>query len=243
VSGAGAYIASVLYLLPGLLIGTVLHELAHAAFAARFGDPAPRRRLSLDPRRHLDPLGTATLLIAGFGWNRPVTIDPLFLRRTGPRAATTLAGPLANLIVAAVFAVALRVEVLTSGIDVGGLLVLSQHSLQGIVTGVLMQGFLVNLALLVFNLVPLPGLDGYVLARCLWFHSSPRLFLWLEAQRGLVYGLAVVVVVALPELTGGAVNPLAAATVGLAGAAYAHMVEPGVTPLFLALPNVFTLFA
>ena len=244
-SGPGAYIAIVLYMLPGFVVGSVIHELAHAAVAIRCGDPSPRlqHRLTLDPRHQLDPFGTAALLVAGFGWGRPMHAGTLHLRGGVQRAAVALAGPLAHLVVAAVFAVALRVEVIASGIDLGGFLVLSQFTAQGIVAGVLLQGFLVNVALFVFNALPLPGLDGYAALRSVLFTRRPQLFLWAEHYRLALYAAVVLAIVALPELTARAFAPLSAATIGLSGTLYAHLVEPGVTPLFLPLPNVFTLFA
>ncbi|TMB92557.1 MAG: site-2 protease family protein [Chloroflexi bacterium] len=243
-SGPGAYVAVVLYVLPGLVIGSVLHELAHAAVAMRCGDPTPRRSrlLTLDPRRHLDPFGTSALLIAGIGWSKPVSPDPLHVRRNTQRAAIAVAGPLANLAVAAAFAIALRVEVLASGINVDGFLILAQFTAQGILVGLLLEGFLVNVALFVFNALPLPGLDGYAVLRSALFTRAPRAFLWMENQRFVLYAAVIIVVVLLPQTTHGVINPLSSVTVGLAGQLYSHAVEPGVTPLFLPLPNVFTLF-
>ena len=244
-SGPAAYVAVVLYMLPGLVIGSVLHELAHAAVAVRSGDPTPRRhrRLTLDPRRHLDPFGTSALLIAGIGWSKPVSLEPLYVRRNNQRIAIAVAGPLAHLAVAAAFAIALRVEVLASGINVGGFLILAQFTAQGVLLGILLEGFLVNVALFVFNSLPLPGLDGYAALRSAMFTRTPHAFLWIEHQRFVLYAAVIIVVVLLPQVTHGVVNPLASVTVGLAGQLYSHAVEPGVTPLFLALPNVFTLFA
>jgi hypothetical protein len=71
---------------------------------------------------------------------------------------------------------------------------------------------------------------------------DPRLFFWMEQYRVALYAAVIVVTVALPQLTRGLVNPLATATIGTATLLRAHAVEPGVTPLFLGLPNVFTLF-
>jgi Zn-dependent protease len=231
-------------MLPGLVVGSVIHELAHAAVAMRCGDPTPRRsrRLTLDPRRHLDPFGTSALLIAGIGWSKPVLLEPLFVRRNTQRAAIAVAGPLAHLAVAASFAIALRVEVLASGIDVGGFLILAQFTVQGILVGILLEGFLINVALFVFNALPLPGLDGYAALRSALFTRAPRAFLWMEDQRFVLYAAVIIVVVLLPQATHGAVNPVSSVTVGLAGLVYSHAIEPGVTPIFLPLPNVFTLF-
>ena len=242
-SGPGAYLAVILYTLPGLVIGLVIHELAHAAVSLRAGDISPRRdgRMTLDPRRHLDPFGVTALLVAGFGWGRPVRLDPALLRSPGQRAAVAAAGPLSHVVVAAVFAIAARVEQAASGIDVGGFVTQAQSSAQAILLGVLLQGFFINVALFVFNSLPLPGLDGYAVLRNLLYARIPRAFQLLEINRFVVYALVVVVAVALPEATNGAVNPFAAMTVGTAGVVFAHAVEPGITPIFLGLPNIFML--
>jgi Zn-dependent protease len=242
-SGPAAYAGLILYTLPGLVTGLVIHELAHAAVALRCGDPSPRRdgRMTLDPRRHLDPFGFPVLLVAGFGWAKPVSLNPLHLRSARQRAAVAAAGPLAHLAVAAVFAIALRVEQAASGIDLNGFETQAQSGAQAILLGVLLQGFFINIALFVFNALPIPGLDGFAFLRSLAFGSVPRLFLSLERNRYIVYALIVFVVVALPEATHGLVNPLAAATTGTATVLFNHVVDPGVTPIFMGLPNIFML--
>jgi Zn-dependent protease len=243
-SGPGFYLAVLLYTLPGLIIGLVVHELTHSAVALRFGDPSPRRDrlMTLDPRKHVDPLGLAMLVLSGFGWSKPVRLDPVFLRDARHRAAVAASGPLAHLVIAAFFAVALRVEVAASGLDVNSLEILAGFTAPRILFGILLQGFFINVALFVFNALPLPGLDGYAVLRSLLFSRVPQLFQWLEHQRLVAYAAVAVVVVSLPELTHGAVNPFAAATTGSATALYTHLVEPGVMPLLLGLPNIFSLF-
>jgi Zn-dependent protease len=245
VTGPGTYLAIVLYTLPGFVIGSVIHELSHAAIALRSGDPTPRRdhRMTLDPRRNIDALGCAALFIAGFGWGRPVALDPLYLRDGRRRAAVAAAGPIAHLVVAAIFAMALRVEVLGSGIDPGGFDTLAQLTVQGVIFGLLLQGFLVNLALFVFNALPLPGLDGYAVVRSLLFGRAPRTFLFIEHYRFVLYALVALAALLPTQLTGGAVNPIAAVTIGAASVTFEHLVLPGVTPIFIGLPNVFTVFS
>ncbi len=244
-SGPGVYLAVLLYTLPGLLIGLIVHELTHAAMALRFGDPTPRRdgQLTLDPRRHVDPFGFMALVLAGFGWSKPVRLDPVFLRGAMRRAGVAAAGPFSNLVTTAVFALALRVEVAASGLDVRSVDVLAGVTTAKVLYGILLQGFLINLALFVFNALPLPGLDGYAALRSLLFTRIPGVFQWLERQRLVVYTAVVALVLALPEVTHGAVNPFVAVTSGFAATLYEHVVQPGVTPIFLGLPNIFALFS
>jgi Zn-dependent protease len=245
VTGPGTYLAIVLYTLPGFVIGSVIHELSHAAIALRCGDPTPRRdrRMTLDPRRNLDAFGTAATLIAGFGWGRPVPLDPLYLRDGRRRAAVAAVGPIAHLVVAAIFAIALRVELLGSGIDPAGFDTLAQLTVQGVVFGVLLQGFLVNIALFVFNALPLPGLDGYAVLRSLVFGRAPHVLLAVEQYRYALYAVIALLVVLPPQVTNGGVNPIAAMTTGAASLTFEHLVVPGVTPILLGLPNLFILFS
>ncbi|MCL6522273.1 MAG: site-2 protease family protein [Firmicutes bacterium] len=132
---------------PGLLLGLVLHELAHAWTADRLGDPTARLagRLTLNPLAHLDPLGTVLLLLFGFGWARPTPVEPANLR--SPRrddVLVTAAGPLANLGLAFAALLALRA---LPGLGASG-------------ASALWTVAAVNVYLAVFNLLPVPPLDG-----------------------------------------------------------------------------------
>jgi Zn-dependent protease len=133
-----------------LLVGLTFHEFSHALLADQLGDHRPRAmgRLTLNPIPHIDPIGAAMLLLAGFGWAKPVMVNPGALRG-GRRAMATvaIAGPIANLVVAIGFAVVYRVLDLT-GLEQGFLLELVR----------LIVAFNVLLAL--FNLIPIPPLDG-----------------------------------------------------------------------------------
>jgi Zn-dependent protease len=144
-------------LLPVILFALSFHELGHAWTALRFGDSTARDlgRVSLDPRRHLDPIGTIMVFVAGFGWAKPVPIDPSRLKnphRDGLWIAA--AGPLANLLTAIASGLVLQALVRTGAIEqlpgaageaVLRLCILSVH---------------VNLALMAFNLIPIHPLDG-----------------------------------------------------------------------------------
>ena len=135
-----------------LVVGITFHEFSHALLADQLGDHRPRAlgRVSLNPLRHLDPLGALFFLLAGFGWGKPVPVNAYALRpgRTG-LTYVAVAGPIANFAVAAAVAVIFRV------LQQAGLL--DAPFLREVVA--LIVYF--NVALGLFNLIPIPPLDGY----------------------------------------------------------------------------------
>jgi len=137
-----------------LVMALTLHEFAHAYTADLLGDRLPRAygRVSLNPARHLDPLGTLLLFLVGFGWAKPVQFRPEALRSKRFGAAlVALAGPLMNLLLGVLGVVALRIAVSTLGID----------EVRFGQVGIFLQTFIsINILLAVFNLMPLPPLDG-----------------------------------------------------------------------------------
>lgn len=141
-----------------LLVAFSVHELAHALTADRMGDYTPRSqgRITLNPLRHLDPFGTIMLLISGFGWAKPVMVNPYNLRgnpRTG-MAIVAAAGPISNLVLAALAAIPFQLGLLPITFDAGGGVLPSLPFL-------LFQFVWINLILAFFNLIPVPPLDGY----------------------------------------------------------------------------------
>jgi Zn-dependent protease len=143
-----------------LIIAFTFHELAHAITAVQLGDDTPRRmgRVTLNPLAHLDPLGSLLLLFAGFGWAKPVLVNPYNLR-TGPNlgmAVVAAAGPFSNLVMAALAAIPLRLDLVP---DIGGGQVLPTLS------GFLGEFIFLNLILMLFNLIPITPLDGSKILR------------------------------------------------------------------------------
>jgi Zn-dependent protease len=137
-----------------LLVGLTFHEFSHALTADQLGDMRPRAmgRLTLNPIAHIDPIGAVMLVIAGFGWAKPVMVNPAALR--GGRRSMALvafAGPIANLVVAIAFAVAFRVMTLA-------------HVESGFVLSLVALIVQLNILLAIFNLIPIPPLDGYNVA-------------------------------------------------------------------------------
>lgn len=144
------------YLVITLIVSFTMHELAHAYVAYKFGDNTAKRegRLTLNPIKHLDPFGTILILVAGFGWARPVPVNRRFFKK--PRLAgvlVSIAGPISNLILAFI-GFSLLVLMHAYGMEL----------LAAFSTG-LDQFFSIwiqlNLVLFLFNLLPLPPLDGY----------------------------------------------------------------------------------
>lgn len=148
-----------------ILIALSVHEWAHAYMANRLGDPTPQSegRLTLNPIAHLDPLGTILFLVIGFGWGKPVPVNPHYFRHPKrDTALVALAGPMSNIVLAF--------------IAFGALLLLSPESMStsawdlvrtqqgGAFSRVLVQictsSIFLNLGLMAFNLLPIAPLDG-----------------------------------------------------------------------------------
>jgi Zn-dependent protease len=133
-----------------LVVGITFHEFSHAFIADQLGDQRPRAlgRVSLNPGAHIDPVGALVFVLAGFGWGKPVPVNVYALRpgRVG-MAMVAAGGPIANLIVATLAAVAFRV------LDLAGI--------GGFALEIAFYIVLYNLLLAIFNLLPIPPLDGY----------------------------------------------------------------------------------
>jgi Zn-dependent protease len=156
----GLSVADLLSRAIGLLIAIAVHEAAHAWMANRLGDSTAKSlgRLTLNPLRHLDMLGTLMLLTAGFGWGKPVPVNPYNLRN-GPKAGmavTSFAGPLSNMFVAALVALPLRFGLVP--------LEFGTSNIVPSVAGVLLSIVLLNIGLGIFNLIPIAPLDGFKVA-------------------------------------------------------------------------------
>ena len=176
-----------------LLVGLTFHEFSHALIADQLGDRGPRRmgRLTLNPIPHIDPVGAVMLLIARFGWAKPVLVNPYALRN-GPSgmAMVAAAGPVANVIVAVAFAIVFRL--------------LAAAELQAGFLGEVVELIVfINLILAIFNLLPIAPLDGYNAALAL---LPPRYALSL--QRYAQYGIFVLLGLIFLSYMRSPINPL-----------------------------------
>ncbi len=151
-----------IYWIPGILIGFTVHEYAHAYLAVKLGDKTPKfqGRLTLNPLAHIDIIGFLLILVAGFGWAKPVEINPhAFKNGYKDDLKVSLAGPLANLITALICSLLL--------------VIINRSGLYNIVLINYMVKFIqyaiyINCLLFVFNLMPIPGLDGFHIVRDLF---------------------------------------------------------------------------
>lgn len=165
-SNEGALLAFVISI-PGILIAITFHEFAHAFAADKLGDDTPRRqgRLNLNPFKHLDLFGTIMLVFAGFGWGKPVEIDPRNFNRnmslSKAEAIVSAAGPLMNFILAILFEIVLCLIIkLAPGIEMANGMLLVSNQAVGIAVEVVQSIISINIGLGIFNLIPLPPLDG-----------------------------------------------------------------------------------
>ena len=144
-------------MLPGIIIGLSFHEFAHAWVSDKLGDPTPRRqgRVTINPLAHIDWMGFLALLLVGFGWGKPVQIDPGYYKhRRRDEFLVGIAGVTMNLLLAIAFSIPARAM----------LKAFSGPSVSDIVYNIYLIIFYIvsiNIVLMVFNLIPCPPLDGW----------------------------------------------------------------------------------
>lgn len=184
ISAGTSGILNLLLTVPGVLIALTFHEFAHAWAANKLGDDTPRYqgRLNLNPLSHIDPIGFIFLIVAGFGWGKPVQIDPRNFNGkyslSKAEAIVSAAGPIMNFILAFVFLILYYVLFVVTD-AVAGLSMQWQQILFAIITYTIS----INIGLGVFNLIPLPPLDGSkILIHFLpykakeWFYRNEQIF-------------------------------------------------------------------
>lgn len=186
-----------LYILPAILIGLTVHEWAHAYAAYRLGDPTARNlgRMTLNPIAHIDPIGIAMLLLVGFGWAKPVPINPRnFKNFKRDDIIVSLAGIFTNLLTAFLFSFIYVAGILKWGLA-------TNDAFMSIFVSIIT----INLALAIFNLIPIPPLDGSHVLEALLVRRFPRVFMFLR-QYGQFILLALLIFGAFTTVLGYLIN-------------------------------------
>ena len=181
------FIMSLLLVLPGVLIGLSFHEFAHALAATKMGDDTPRLmgRLTLDPFAHFDPIGLGMLLLLGFGYGKPVVVNPArFKNRFWGELLVAISGVLMNFILAFLFTFLYLA------------LVFKFNVTNYYVTTIVLNIISINIVLMVFNLLPLPPLDGYRVVKRLFIGNVNPQFFWKLEQ----YGFFIVLILLATDL-------------------------------------------
>lgn len=169
--------------LPIILLSLSVHETAHGYAAYKLGDPTAYNlgRLTLNPLKHLDPIGFICMMLFGFGWAKPVPINTRYFKKPKrDMAITGAAGPISNLLLAVIFAILLGLElklanaIVSSGANITDKTAMAFFWIQQF----LMIGVQLNITLAVFNLIPVPPLDG----SRLFFAVIPSKLYWKIMQ-------------------------------------------------------------
>jgi len=172
-----------------LIVSISIHEYAHAKVADLLGDDTARLlgRVTLDPRSHLDPVGSILLLLAGFGWGKPVPFNPINLKNPKRDAAIiAFAGPLSNFILAGILAILIRF------VGVGS-----------IIGSFLYFTVFYNIVLGTFNLIPVHPLDGFKIVAGL---LPPSLHIqWMQMSQ---YGIFILLILLVTDATNVVITPI-----------------------------------
>ena len=199
-SGIGSWIISKLYIIPGIVVAISVHEFGHAKAAQLCGDRTSDAlgRVSLDPRAHIDIIGLLMLFFVGFGWGKPVLIDPRQFRH--PRRdqiIVGLAGVFNNFITAIAFAVILRLYVQFVPYK------FFISTLGNVIYMILLYTVSINISLMLFNLLPIPPLDGFGVV-CGIFGLYNTKFYWYARR----YGMPILLILVYLGFTANILGPL-----------------------------------
>lgn len=180
---SGYDLLSILCMLPAILLALSFHEFSHAFVAYKLGDDTAKvmGRLTMDPIKHIDPIGFIMLLVVGWGWAKPVPINTRkFKKIRRDEILVSLSGPASNLILATVAFIILYVGQVVFGFY------------NEIFVRIFYYLFVFNIVFMVFNLFPIPPLDGYHIFKNIFFKIIPYKFFMAYEQYGMFVLIALV---------------------------------------------------
>ena len=190
------WLINTLYLIPGIVIGITVHEFAHAYSAYKLGDMTPKaqKRVTLNPLAHIDPVGIIALIFVGFGWGKPVQVNPYAFqkRRRLCNLITDVAGVVTNFIVA----------FLATGL----LRLMYEINANQIIITIVAYLIQMNLVLMIFNLIPVPPLDGFGIITEIF---DLRKYSWYQTVYN--YGSIILMLLVISRLVGFILNPVLSA--------------------------------
>jgi Zn-dependent protease len=192
-----AFILATLLLIPALLVAIPVHEVGHAAAAYFLGDRSVRYfgYFRLNPRRFLDLLGALAVFVALVGWGRRVPVQPNRISSTFQKIVLQLGGPAANLVVAVALGLLWR---LLRGMGLPSTLDLSV----GLVGAALFAIVFLNLSVFAFQLLPIPGLDGWNIVEAIFGPRNRRFFYQVDVRRQQIW-VGCIVALFLFQIVGG----------------------------------------
>lgn len=183
------WLMNIVIMLPGIVIGLSFHEYAHALVAYKLGDDTPKLqgRVTINPLAHIDPIGFLAILLIRFGWGKPVEIYPgNFKNRRRDSILVSLAGVMMNLLIAIFFTLVLKLMIAGLGIN---------FFLDGMGNSIFMMVYYVifiNLMLMIFNLLPVPPLDGFSIITEVFDLRKSEFYYWVSNRGFLILMILIV---------------------------------------------------
>ena len=194
------FVISIMLSLPIILLSLSVHETAHGYVAYKLGDPTAHSlgRLSLNPLKHLDPIGFICMLLFGFGWAKPVPINTRYFKKPKrDMAISGAAGPISNILLAIIFAILWGLELKLIGALTSGATELTNNTIMALywTQQFLTIGIRINVTLAVFNLLPVPPLDGsriffaFIPSKLYWKIMQYERYIYIAVIFALFFGL------------------------------------------------------
>ena len=193
------WLMNIVIMLPAIVIGLSFHEFAHALVAYKLGDDTPKLqgRVTINPLAHIDPVGFLAILLIRFGWGKPVEIYPgNFKNRRRDSILVSLAGVMMNLMIAIFFTLVLKLMVTVFGVN---------FFITGMANSIFMMVYYVvfiNLMLMVFNLLPVPPLDGFNVVTEVFNLRKSEFYYWVSNK-----GFLILMVLIVFNITGMVLTP------------------------------------